>query len=103
MVVFTRSLDDNVVSLAKELQAKLFSKKYRGKTMANRQIATSIASIISGGVTGYVLSSFEAPMNYAYLFMLSSFIMGFGFLAFSTMDEPKKRKFLKKREVLKSL
>jgi MFS family permease len=85
----------------KELQAKLFSKKYRGKTMANRQIATSIASIISGGVTGYVLSSFEAPMNYAYLFMLSSFIMGFGFLAFSTMDEPKKEKISQKERSFK--
>ncbi|WP_458699458.1 MFS transporter [Sulfurospirillum sp. 1307] len=82
----------------KELQAKLFSKKYRGKTMANRQIASSIASIISGGVTGYVLSSFDAPMNYAYLFMLSSFIMGIGFLAFSMMDESPKENVAKKEK-----
>ncbi len=74
----------------KELQAKIFSKKYRGKTMANRQVAGSIASIISGGVTGYVLSHYEAPLNYAYLFMVSSFIMGIGFLIFSTIDEPSK-------------
>jgi len=71
----------------KELQAKIFSKKYRGKTMANRQIAGSIASIISGGVAGYVLNNYEAPLNYAYLFMVSSFIMGIGFLLFSTIDE----------------
>jgi len=74
----------------KELQAKLFSQRYRGKTMANRQIAGSFASIISGGVTGYVLSSFQAPMNYAYLFMLSSFLMLIGFVAFVSMDEPEK-------------
>ncbi|WP_457745290.1 MFS transporter [Sulfurimonas sp.] len=74
----------------KELQAKIFSKKYRGKTMANRQVAGSIASIISGGVTGYVLSHYEAPLNYAYLFMVSSFIMGIGFLIFSTIEEPVK-------------
>ena len=74
----------------KELQAKIFSKKYRGKTMANRQVAGSIASIISGGVAGYVLSHYEAPLNYAYLFMVSSFIMGIGFLLFSTIDEPAK-------------
>ncbi len=49
----------------KELQAKLFSKKGRGKTMANRQIAGAIASILSAGVTGYVLSNFEAPYSYA--------------------------------------
>jgi MFS family permease len=71
----------------KELQAKIFSKKYRGKTMANRRIAGSVASIISGGVAGYVLNNYEAPLNYAYLFMVSSFIMGIGFLLFSTIDE----------------
>lgn len=74
----------------KELQAKLFSQRYRGKTMANRQIAGSFASIISGGITGYVLSEFQAPMNYAYLFMLSSFLMLIGFTAFVSMDEPEK-------------
>ena len=74
----------------KELQAKLFSKKYRGKTMANRQVAGSIASIISGGVAGYVLSEFQAPLNYAYLFMTSSFFMLIGFSAFIFMEEPEK-------------
>lgn len=74
----------------KELQAKLFSKRYRGKTMANRQVAGSIASIVSGGVAGYVLSEFQAPLNYAYLFMISSFFMLIGFSAFVSMDEPDK-------------
>jgi len=85
----------------KELQAKLFSKRYRGKTMANRNIAGSIASIASGGVTGYVLSSFEAPMSYSYLFILSSFIMAIGFLTFATIDEPEKEKVLKKEQNFK--
>jgi len=76
----------------KELQAKLFTKRYRGKTMANRQIAGSIASIISGGVTGYVLSEFQAPLNYAYLFMISSSFMLIGFSAFVSMEEPEKKK-----------
>ena len=74
----------------KELQAKLFSKAYRGKTMANRQIAGSVASIISGGIAGYVLQHYQAPQNYAYLFMVSSVLMGVGFLAFATIDEPYK-------------
>jgi len=74
----------------KELQAKLFSKSYRGKTMANRQIAGSIASIISGGVSGYVLSHYQAPQSYAYLFMVSSVLMAIGFLSFATIDEPSK-------------
>ena len=74
----------------KELQAKLFSRKYRGKTMANRQVAGSIASIVSGGVAGYVLNHYEAPLNYAYLFMVSSLFMIIGFAAFVTIEEPEK-------------
>lgn len=75
----------------KELQAKLFSKKYRGKTMANRQVASGIASIISGGVAGYVLANFQAPLNFAYLFIVSSGIMAIGFIIFSTVEEPEKK------------
>ncbi len=90
----------------KELQAKLFTKEYRGKTMANRQIAGSIASIISGGVTGYVLNNYEAPLNYAYLFMVSSFFMVIGFVTFVTIKEPPKENISKKegsfREFLKN-
>ena len=85
----------------KELQAKLFSKRYRGKTMANRQIAGSFASIISGGITGYVLSEFQAPMNYAYLFMLSSFLMLIGFIFFISMDEPEKENITIKEKSFK--
>jgi len=82
----------------KELQAKLFSQKYRGKTMANRQVAGSIASIISGGVAGYVLSNFEAPLNYAYLFIVSSFIMGIGFLIFVSIDDEPSKENVQQKE-----
>ncbi len=82
----------------KELQAKLFTKKYRGRTMANRQIAGSIASIISGGIAGYVLSIFEAPDNYAYLFIISSLLMAIGFATFVTIEEPIKTNVSKKEK-----
>ncbi len=85
----------------KELQAKLFSKKYRGKTMANRQIAGAIASILSAGVTGYVLANFEAPDSYAYLFMASSIFMAIGFASFVTIKEPEKKKTLAKEKNFK--
>ncbi len=85
----------------KELQAKLFSKEYRGKTMANRSIAGSIASIISGGIAGYILSVTDAPLNYAYLFIISSLIMGIGFFIFSTINEPIKEKISKKEKSFK--
>ncbi|NPA55731.1 MAG: MFS transporter [Epsilonproteobacteria bacterium] len=75
----------------KELIAKVFSKDYRGKTMANRQIWSAIGSILSGGVAGYVLANYPAPLNYAYLFMVSSFLMAIGFVAFGSIDEPIKQ------------
>ncbi len=86
----------------KELQAKIFSKKYRGKTMANRQIAGAIASIISGGVVGYVLNNFEAPDSYAYLFMVSSLLMAVGFTVFVTIDEPIKENISPKEKKFKT-
>jgi MFS family permease len=86
----------------KELQAKLFSKKYRGKTMANRQVAGSIASIISGGVAGYVLNHYEAPLNYAYLFMVSSAFMIIGFATFVTIEEPEKENVSTKEKHFKT-
>ncbi len=86
----------------KELQAKIFSKKYRGKTMANRQIAGSIASIISGGVVGYVLNNFEAPDSYGYLFMVSSLLMAIGFSTFVTIDEPIKENISPKEKKFKT-
>ena len=86
----------------KELQAKIFSKTYRGKTMANRQIAGAIASIISGGVVGYVLQNYEAPQSYAYLFMVSSLFMIIGFGVFVTIDEPVKENVSIKEKDFKS-
>lgn len=86
----------------KELQAKLFSKTYRGKSMAHRQIAGSVASIISGGIAGYVLQHFEAPINYAYLFIVSSLLMAIGFGVFSTIEEPAKQNVSDKEKSFKT-
>jgi len=82
----------------KEILAKVFSKEYRGRTMANRQIFTAIGSILSGGVAGYVLQNYEAPLNYAYLFMVSSFLMAIGFVAFGTIEEPEKQNTRQKEQ-----
>ncbi len=82
----------------KELQAKLFTKEYRGKTISNRNIAGAVATIISGGVAGWTISSFEAPLNFGYLFLVSSFLMAIGFFAFATINEPPKDKIAKKEK-----
>lgn len=75
----------------KELQAKLFSHEYRKKTMANRRIAGSIASIISGAFAAAILSFSSPPTNYAMLFIISSFLMSIGFIAFASVNEPIKK------------
>jgi len=81
-----------------EIIAKIFDKTERGKSMANRQFFAAIASIISGGIAGWVLSNFEPPKSYAYLFMISAFLLGLGLLAFATIKEPVKENIRKKEE-----
>lgn len=74
----------------KEIIAKVFTKEERGKTMANKQLFASLAAILSGGVTGVILENFQAPMSYAYLFIVSSFLMLIGLFSFATVEEPVK-------------
>lgn len=74
----------------KELLAKIFTHKFRGKSMAARQFFSAFAAIISGAVAGYMLELYEPPYNFAILFIVSSFLMGFGFWAFGTVTEPVK-------------
>ena len=73
-----------------EILAKVFTHEERGRSMANRQFFAAIGSILSGFVAGMILEHLDPPKSYAYLFIVSSFLMGFGLLAFSTIKEPKK-------------
>ena len=81
-----------------EIIAKVFTKDERGKTMANRQLFAAVGSIISGGVAGWVLSSFSPPKSYAYLFMISAILMSIGMFAFSSIKEPVKENIRVKEE-----
>ncbi len=85
----------------REITAKIFTHKFRGKTMAVRQFFSGAAAIISGAGTGYIISSFEAPNSYAVLFMVSAFLMAIGLIAFGTVSEPKKEKLTKKEKSFK--
>ncbi len=75
----------------KDIVAKIFSHKFRGKTMAYRQFFSGLGGLISGAITAVILEKFKAPYSFGYLFMLSSFIMSLGYIAFATIDEPKKQ------------
>jgi MFS family permease len=76
--------------------AKIFTHKFRGKTMAYRQFFSAVGGLLSGALAAWILESFSTPQSYGYLFVISSFIMGFGYLAFSLVDEPVKEEVSKK-------
>ncbi|WP_457597666.1 MFS transporter [Hydrogenimonas sp.] len=82
----------------REIVAKIFTHRFRGKTMAWRQFFSGLGALISGAVAAWVLERFEPPMDFAYLFMLSALLMGLGLLAFATVDEPVKTHFETKIE-----
>jgi len=75
----------------KEIIAKVFDSEERGKTMADKQFFSSFGALLSGGIAGVILEYFQAPDNYAFLFMFSAFLMLIGLFAFATIEEPEKR------------
>jgi len=85
----------------REIMAKIFSHKFRGKSMAYRQFFSAVGGLLSGALAGWILHTFEAPQSYGLLFIISSFIMGFGYLSFSLVDEPKKEEVSKKEKSFK--
>ncbi len=85
----------------REIMAKIFSHKFRGKTMAYRQFFSGAGGLLSGALAAWILESFEAPQSYGYLFIISSFIMGLGYIAFALVDEPIKEEVSKKESSFK--
>jgi len=85
----------------REIIAKLFTHKFRGKTMSIRQFFSGAGAIASGAVAGYILGIYEAPFSYGILFVASAFIMGFGYLSIGTVAEPIKEKVIQKEKSFK--
>lgn len=85
----------------KDIIGKIFSHKFRGKTMAYRQFFSGAGGLISGALAGWIISIFPAPDSYGYLFIISSFIMGLGYLSFGTIDEPVKEEVTQRENSFK--
>ena len=85
----------------KDIIGKIFSHKFRGKTMAYRQLFSAFGGLISGALAAVILEYYPAPQSYGYLFIISSFIMGLGYISFGTVDEPKKEKVTEKEKSFK--
>ncbi len=85
----------------KEITAKIFTHQFRGKTMAVRQFFSAFGAILSGAGAGYILGYFEEPFSYGILFIISAFLMGFGYLSFGLVEEPVKEIVVKKENSFK--
>ena len=85
----------------KDIIGKIFSHKFRGKTMAYRQFFSAFGGLISGALAALILESYPAPTNYGYLFIISSFIMGLGYIAFGSVSEPVKEVVTKRENSFK--
>ena len=85
----------------KDIIGKIFSHRFRGKTMAYRQFFSAFGGLISGALAAVILEYFPAPQSYGYLFIISSFIMGLGYLSFGTVDEPIKEKVTQRENSFK--
>ncbi len=81
-----------------ELMGKSFSKEFRGKAIAYKQIAAGIAGILSGGISGFILESFSKPESFSYLFLFSGILMAVGFAVFWTFKEEPKNEILIKEQ-----
>jgi len=85
----------------KDIIGKIFSHKFRGKTMAYRQFFSAVGGLISGALAALILEYFPEPMSYGYLFIISSFIMGLGYIAFGTIDESIKKEVTQRENSFK--
>lgn len=74
-----------------EILGKVFSNAYRGKVFAQRQFMAGVGAIISGFAAGLLLELYEPPLSFAFLFILSSFMMLLGVGAYAMIEEPEKR------------
>lgn len=81
-----------------EILGKSFTKKYRGKAIAYKQIASGIAGILSGGISAIILEYFSKPNSFAFLFIISGLIMSVGFFIFWKFKEPIKNETVKKEQ-----
>jgi len=86
----------------RDIIGKIFSPKFRGKTMSYRQFFSAGGGLVSGVLAGYILQSFEAPYSFGYLFMISAFLMALGYLAFGSVDEPVKKEVTQREKSFKA-
>jgi MFS family permease len=81
-----------------ELLGKIFTPKYRGVTLAYRQFCMGLGGVLAGFITAFFLNTFDKPLSFAFLFMISAGVISLGYLIFSFIKEPPKVNILVKEE-----
>ena len=81
-----------------ELMGKSFTNEYRGKTMAYRQFFAGVSAILSGGISAWVLTNFDKPISFVILFVVSAFVMSFGYLSVVLVKEFPKEEITKREK-----
>lgn len=79
-----------------EILGKVFTNRYRGKVIAQRQIAAGLGALSSGVGAALILENFQAPYSFAYLFCISALIMLAGVIPYALIEEPEKTNTRKK-------
>jgi len=85
----------------REIIAKVFTHKFRGKTMSIRQFFSGLGALLSGAGAGYILETYDAPFSFGILFIVSAFVMALGYIAIGTVSEPIKEKVSQKEKSFK--
>jgi MFS family permease len=81
-----------------EILGKVFTHHYRGRVFAQRQFAAGIGALISGVSAGAILEYTPAPQSFAYLFILSAFVMVLGIIPYALIQEPIKENINEKEK-----
>ena len=79
-----------------ELVGKSFTNEYRGKMIAYRQFFSGISAILSGLISAWVLNNYDKPISFVILFIVSAFVMSFGYLSVALVKEFPKEEITKR-------
>jgi len=79
-----------------EILGKVFTNRYRGKVIAQRQIAAGLGALSSGIGAAFILENFQTPYSFAYLFFISALMMLAGVIPYALIKEPEKTNTRKK-------
>jgi len=71
-----------------DIIGKIFPSHKRGTLWAWRMSIGGSFGVLAGFVVRYIIKKIEYPLNFGILFLIATFFISLGFIAFSLMNEP---------------